>query len=593
MLYRFIKSIFNAWEKEYGEENPYLTYKILDINEPLSNQEIEIGGYDIVLAANVLHATKNIRVTLRNAKALLKKNGIILLNEIAGKSVFMHLTFGLLEGWWMYEDCDLRISGSPGLYPEMWQKAMLWEGFGSIVYPMEEVHDLGQQIIIAKSNGITRQKIVEKSVENIAVIKNEKKFEYEAYPLELSAEKPKNMQLNDQTVKDHIKGIIIEKLSESLKMDMSLVNSDKPFSDYGVDSIIGVQLVQVINQTLKIEIETTSLFDYSTVNQLTEHILLKYKGDISKLLGQRQIPYTEREESQSERNAENIPYKFLINSEKPKKMQLNDLVVKDHIKGTIIEKLSESLKMDMNLVNSDKPFSDYGVDSIIGVQLVQVINQTLKTEIETTSLFDYSTVNQLTEYILSKYKKDFSGLLGKGQQQDFEKEEAQAGVFEDEEKNIDYSFTNRFMRKKVVIVVNDREDNNYTGDPRQRIPIAIIGMSGRFAKSETINKLWKNLSKGRNLVDKISRWDLSKHHAEFFNDSKNFCNYGSLLDNIDQFDPSFFNISGLEATYMEPQQRIMLEEAGRHWKMPVMLGIKIIGGHAVFIWAVSVVIISS
>ena len=305
------------------------------------------------------------------------------------------------------------------------------------------------------------------------------------------------MQLNDQTVKDHIKGIIIEKLSESLKMDMSLVNSDKPFSDYGVDSIIGVQLVQVINQTLKIEIETTSLFDYSTVNQLTEHILLKYKGDISKLLGQRQIPYTEREESQSERNAENIPYKFLINSEKPKKMQLNDLVVKDHIKGTIIEKLSESLKMDMNLVNSDKPFSDYGVDSIIGVQLVQVINQTLKTEIETTSLFDYSTVNQLTEYILSKYKKDFSGLLGKGQQQDFEKEEAQAGVFEDEEKNIDYSFTNRFMRKKVVIVVNDREDNNYTGDPRQRIPIAIIGMSGRFAKSETINKLWKNLSKGK------------------------------------------------------------------------------------------------
>ncbi|WP_250625011.1 class I SAM-dependent methyltransferase [Bacillus subtilis] len=33
------------------------------------------GGYDAVIAANVLHATKNIRQTLRNAKAVLKKTG--------------------------------------------------------------------------------------------------------------------------------------------------------------------------------------------------------------------------------------------------------------------------------------------------------------------------------------------------------------------------------------------------------------------------------------------------------------------------------------------------------------------------------------
>ncbi|MCG8399781.1 class I SAM-dependent methyltransferase, partial [Bacillus atrophaeus] len=78
---------------------------------------IEAGGYDVVIAANVLHATKNIRQTLRHAKAVMKHNGLLLLNEMAGNSLFPHITFGLLEGWWLYEDPALRIPGCPGLYP--------------------------------------------------------------------------------------------------------------------------------------------------------------------------------------------------------------------------------------------------------------------------------------------------------------------------------------------------------------------------------------------------------------------------------------------------------------------------------------------
>ena len=33
--------------------------------------------------------------------------GMVLLNEISGTSLFTHLTFGLLDGWWLYEDEEL------------------------------------------------------------------------------------------------------------------------------------------------------------------------------------------------------------------------------------------------------------------------------------------------------------------------------------------------------------------------------------------------------------------------------------------------------------------------------------------------------
>lgn len=91
------KAFFMHAEKEYGPDNPYLTYKRFNVEEPPALQGIEAGAYDAVIAANVLHATKNIRRTLRNAKAVLKKNGILLLNEISSHSVYSHLTFGLLK----------------------------------------------------------------------------------------------------------------------------------------------------------------------------------------------------------------------------------------------------------------------------------------------------------------------------------------------------------------------------------------------------------------------------------------------------------------------------------------------------------------
>src|SRR5204862_6457356 len=130
-------------EKHHRPQLPALTTAIFDVTKPVASQSIAAGHYDVAIAANVLHATPDIREALRNAKAVLKNQGVLLLNEISAWSLFNHLTFGLLEGWWLYEDPTLRLPGSPGLSPEKWREILVEEGFESILFPAEKAHKLG------------------------------------------------------------------------------------------------------------------------------------------------------------------------------------------------------------------------------------------------------------------------------------------------------------------------------------------------------------------------------------------------------------------------------------------------------------------
>ena len=152
------KAFLMQGEEQYGGRWPGFRTAIFDVSKAVAGQGMEAGVYDVVVASNVLHATRKIRETLRNAKALLKKQGIVVLNEITSWSLFTHLTFGLLEGWWLAEDRGVRLAGSPGLDPERWKQVLEEEGFEGVFFPAGEARGYGQQIIVARSDGWVRQR---------------------------------------------------------------------------------------------------------------------------------------------------------------------------------------------------------------------------------------------------------------------------------------------------------------------------------------------------------------------------------------------------------------------------------------------------
>ena len=87
-------------------------------------------------------------------------------------------------------------------------------------------------------------------------------------------------------------------------------------------------------------------------------------------------------------------------------------------------------------------------------------------------------------------------------------------------------------------------------------------MACRFPGAPSIESFWHLLQEGGNSV---SEWVPGSGHERFgqlFPDEalrSEGCRFGAFIDDIDQFDDSFFRISPVEASLLDPQQRMMLE----------------------------------
>ncbi|WP_017558609.1 type I polyketide synthase [Nocardiopsis baichengensis] len=104
-----------------------MRFGVLDIGADPAAQGYGPGGFDLVLAFNVLHALPDLRGAVRNARSLLEPGGALVLLEAVRQRRWSLLTTGLYEGWWAYDD-DLR-SGSPLVSAATWLRLLKEEGF--------------------------------------------------------------------------------------------------------------------------------------------------------------------------------------------------------------------------------------------------------------------------------------------------------------------------------------------------------------------------------------------------------------------------------------------------------------------------------
>ncbi|MCI0556429.1 MAG: polyketide synthase, partial [Anaerolineae bacterium] len=96
------------------------------------------------------------------------------------------------------------------------------------------------------------------------------------------------------------------------------------------------------------------------------------------------------------------------------------------------------------------------------------------------------------------------------------------------------------------------------------VDFAVVGMACRFPGAENYNQYWENLIKGKNCIIEIphDRWDWKEYYGDPRTDTnKTNIIWGGFIEDIDKFDPLFFNISPKEAACIDPQHRLFLQAA--------------------------------
>ncbi|MBG86586.1 MAG: hypothetical protein CMO80_06765 [Verrucomicrobiales bacterium] len=108
--------------KERFGKHPNLRFETLDIEQGLAGQGFGENKFDVIVAANVLHATKSLPQTLDHLRDLTTPGGYLLLIEGTRPMVWLDMVFGVTKGWWAFDD-ELR-SGHPLLDEPAWHKAL-------------------------------------------------------------------------------------------------------------------------------------------------------------------------------------------------------------------------------------------------------------------------------------------------------------------------------------------------------------------------------------------------------------------------------------------------------------------------------------
>ncbi|OON24286.1 hypothetical protein BI372_03515 [Acinetobacter pittii] len=175
----------------------------------------------------------------------------------------------------------------------------------------------------------------------------------------------------------------------------------------------------------------------------------------------------------------------------------------------ILKNIWKSL-LNLENISINDNFFEIGGTSILIPTLQEEIKKIFNIEINLSQLFEFPTISTLSDFLLKNKEARAFTSFNQDDYKEFNKE-----------------------------------------DIKNKNEIAIIGMSGTFPKAGDYFDFWDNLINNRNCITKLN------NKLEYKEDENNiYINSGYFLEDIDIFDPEFFNISAKEAEIMDPQHRI-------------------------------------
>lgn len=191
--------------------------------------------------------------------------------------------------------------------------------------------------------------------------------------------------------------------------------------------------------------------------------------------------------------------------------QLLTLKVRDWLTNLF----SRELKLEATDLKIDKPFQDYGIDSILIMQLLDPIQKALEQDVDPSILYEYTTIKTFADWLVMTYPQILSRFLMTA----VESEHGPKGEVKNE-------------------VTSSGKD------------IAVVGLTCRFPGAPDLKMYWRLLSEGSSGIGIVpeDRWSNPRSYS------------AGMIEDPYSFDPKFFLMHDEDAEGMDPQALLVLEE---------------------------------
>ncbi|MCP4630743.1 MAG: KR domain-containing protein, partial [bacterium] len=215
-------------------------------------------------------------------------------------------------------------------------------------------------------------------------------------------------------------------------------------------------------------------------------------------------------------------------------------VFQKQVEEDLVDICVDLLKVEKTDIDKETEFSEYGVDSILIMQVLEKLEEKYKQTVEAAVILEHATITTLARHLIDQ------------------------GIAKTASKTAPSLSQQSVAPGFVPELISEKGTRfGYVGpDSSGKRKIAVIGQACRLPQSSTIEQFWSNLAAGRDLISLVppERWDPKMFYSEDRSDpNKAYTNHGGFIDDIGYFDAGFFKMQDHEALTMDPQQRIILE----------------------------------
>ncbi len=270
-----VSDLFLDRARDKFNEYPFVRYGLLDIELEPQAQGYARHGYDVVIAANVLHATPDLAKALEHVLALLAPDGVLVIYEATQQQAWYDITTGLIEGWQRFDDEARRAQDHPLLSAAQWERILHTAGFAEVerwpeVGSPAEV--LGLHVLAARAPQVTGEAVAESTLiadhDRAAPDRSVRPVPTSEILDQLQAALPdERLELLVDFVQQHVARILRHDVTDQIDRRARLM-------DIGVDSLMAVELRGRLSNALGLSqtLPATLIFDYPTVEAIARYL---------------------------------------------------------------------------------------------------------------------------------------------------------------------------------------------------------------------------------------------------------------------------------------------------------------------------------